>query len=60
MSMNSAGVGGSRERPFLFLVSLISGRSRFNPRNRHVARVLQDLGFGTLLFDLLTRTATSA
>lgn len=31
-----------------------SGSSRHSPRNRHVARVLNDAGIGTLLFDLLT------
>jgi hypothetical protein len=31
-----------------------SGSSRFSPRNRLVARILQQAGFGTLLFDLLT------
>lgn len=31
-----------------------SGSSRLSPRNRHVARALQNAGFGTLLFDLLT------
>jgi putative phosphoribosyl transferase len=31
-----------------------SGSSRLSPRNRMVARNLQDVGFGTLLFDLLT------
>jgi putative phosphoribosyl transferase len=31
-----------------------SGSSRFSPRNRFVAGVLNDAGFGTLLFDLLT------
>jgi putative phosphoribosyl transferase len=31
-----------------------SGSSRFSPRNRYVAGVLQDAGIGTLLFDLLT------
>ena len=31
-----------------------SGSSRHSPRNRHVARVLNDAGLGTLLFDLLT------
>lgn len=31
-----------------------SGTSRWNPRNRAVARVLADAGFGTLLLDLLT------
>jgi dienelactone hydrolase len=31
-----------------------SGSSRFSPRNQRVASVLQEAGFGTLLFDLLT------
>jgi dienelactone hydrolase len=31
-----------------------SGSSRHSPRNQYVARVLQDAGIGTLLFDLLT------
>ena len=31
-----------------------SGSSRHSPRNRHVARVLNEAGLGTLLFDLLT------
>jgi dienelactone hydrolase len=31
-----------------------SGSSRFSPRNRHVARQLQDAGLATLLADLLT------
>jgi len=31
-----------------------SGSSRFSPRNRFVAEVLQNAGIGTLLFDLLT------
>jgi dienelactone hydrolase len=31
-----------------------SGSSRFSPRNRAVARALQDAGFATLLLDLLT------
>jgi len=31
-----------------------SGSSRFSPRNRSVARVLNDVGLATLLFDLLT------
>jgi len=31
-----------------------SGSSRHSPRNRHVAREMQDGGFGTLLLDLLT------
>lgn len=31
-----------------------SGSGRFSPRNQMVAAALQDAGFGTLLFDLLT------
>ena len=31
-----------------------SGSSRFSPRNNYVAKVIQALGLGTLLFDLLT------
>lgn len=31
-----------------------SGSSRLSPRNQRVAGVLQEAGFGTLLFDLLT------
>ncbi len=31
-----------------------SGSSRFSKRNQHVAKYLQEHGFGTLLFDLLT------
>lgn len=32
-----------------------SGSSRFSPRNQYVAKVLQDSGIATLLFDLLTK-----
>ncbi len=32
-----------------------SGSSRFSPRNNYVAKVIEESGFGTLLFDLLTR-----
>ena len=32
-----------------------SGSSRHSPRNQFVARVIQDAGVGTLLFDLLTK-----
>src|SRR2546429_7693360 len=32
-----------------------SGSSRYSPRNRYVARVLQRAGFATLLIDLLTK-----
>jgi hypothetical protein len=31
-----------------------SGSGRHSPRNRYVAKVLQEAGVGTLLFDLLT------
>jgi putative phosphoribosyl transferase len=31
-----------------------SGSSRHSPRNRHVAQLLQEAGFATLLFDLLS------
>lgn len=33
-----------------------SGSGRFSPRNRDVAGALNDAGFGTLLFDLLTES----
>ena len=33
-----------------------SGSSRFSPRNHEVAAALQEAGFGTLLFDLLTES----
>lgn len=32
-----------------------SGSSRFSPRNTYVAKILQERGIGTLLFDLLTK-----
>ncbi len=38
----------------LILFAHGSGSSRFSSRNRFVARVLQQAGFGTLLLDLLT------
>ena len=37
-----------------------SGSSRFSPRNAVVAQALQELGLGTLLFDLLTEREGSA
>jgi len=37
-----------------------SGSSRFSPRNRYVAQMLNAAGIGTLLFDLLTRDEDSA
>ncbi len=36
-----------------------SGSSRHSPRNRCVARVLNEAGLGTLLFDLLTQRRNS-
>ncbi|MDR7482297.1 MAG: dienelactone hydrolase family protein [Armatimonadota bacterium] len=41
-------------RAGLVLFAHGSGSSRHSPRNRHVARALQQAGLGTLLFDLLT------
>jgi dienelactone hydrolase len=38
----------------LILFAHGSGSSRLSPRNKYVAEVLQDSGFATLLFDLLT------
>lgn len=40
--------------PAIILFSHGSGSSHRSPRNRKVAQVLQQAGFGTLLFDLLT------
>src|SRR6266851_7579056 len=37
-----------------------SGSSRHSPRNRYVARVLNDARLGTLLFDLLTSAEEDA
>lgn len=42
------------EAKSLVLFAHGSGSSRHSPRNRHVAEVLQQVGIGTLLFDLLT------
>lgn len=36
-----------------------SGSSRLSPRNRHVADVLNERGYATLLFDLLSETEAS-
>ncbi|HEX7049904.1 MAG TPA: dienelactone hydrolase family protein [Longimicrobiales bacterium] len=41
------------DAPGVVLFAHGAGSSRFSPRNRQVARVLQDAGIGTLLFDLL-------
>lgn len=43
-----------RGAPGAVLFAHGSGSSRHSTRNRYVARVLQDAGLGTLLFDLLT------
>lgn len=40
--------------PGLIIFAHGSGSSRFSPRNAHAGRVLQQHGFATLLFDLLT------
>ncbi|MFO7579101.1 MAG: dienelactone hydrolase family protein [Nitrosomonas halophila] len=40
--------------PSVVLFAHGSGSSRLSPRNSYVARVLQQQGIGTLLFDLLT------
>ncbi|MEO2052228.1 MAG: alpha/beta family hydrolase [Allomuricauda sp.] len=40
----------------LVIFSHGSGSSRFSPRNNYVARLLQQNGMATLLFDLLTRS----
>ncbi|MCC6273012.1 MAG: dienelactone hydrolase family protein [Deltaproteobacteria bacterium] len=42
------------EAKSLVLFAHGSGSSRHSPRNRHIAEVLQQVGIGTLLFDLLT------
>src|SRR4051812_18949711 len=39
----------------IILFSHGSGSSRLSPRNRYVATILNQAGFGTLLMDLLTR-----
>jgi putative phosphoribosyl transferase len=44
-------VGGS---PGIVLFAHGGGSGRHSRRNRHVAKVLQEAGLGTLLFDLLT------
>lgn len=40
--------------PGVVLFAHGSGSSRHSPRNKQVARIIRDAGFGTLLFDLLT------
>lgn len=47
-------LSASREPLGLILFAHGSGSSRLSPRNKYVAEVLQDSGFATLLFDLLT------
>ncbi|MFM1769484.1 MAG: hypothetical protein RJA22_2013 [Verrucomicrobiota bacterium] len=41
--------------PGIVLFAHGSGSSRHSPRNQFVARIIQEAGVGTLLFDLLTR-----
>ena len=43
-----------QDAPGIVVFAHGSGSSRHSPRNRYVARVLNDAGLGTLLFDLLT------
>ena len=43
-----------RNAPGIVVFAHGSGSSRHSHRNRHVARILNDAGLGTLLFDLLT------
>jgi putative phosphoribosyl transferase len=43
------------ERRGLVLFAHGSGSSRFSPRNRHVAHVLNEAGLATMLVDLLTK-----
>lgn len=44
-----------KNSPGIVMFAHGSGSSRHSSRNRYVARVLQDAGLSTLLFDLLTR-----
>jgi dienelactone hydrolase len=58
VDVGSATVEGDLHVPFrpagLVIFVHGSGSSRFSPRNRAVARALEDRGHGTLLLDLLT------
>jgi putative phosphoribosyl transferase len=58
VTVNSADLEGSLTIPAgasgIVLFAHGSGSSRHSPRNRYVARTLQDSGLGTLLIDLLT------
>src|ERR1700724_3647171 len=58
ISASSAELEGSLSIPpgatGIVLFAHGSGSSRHSPRNRYVARALQDGGLGTLLIDLLT------
>jgi putative phosphoribosyl transferase len=59
LALPGASLGGTLAMPAavqgIVLFAHGSGSSRFSPRNRYVAEVLQQAGFGTLLMDLLTR-----
>jgi putative phosphoribosyl transferase len=57
--VGSVSLSGTLVLPTTHSISIIifahgSGSSRLSPRNAYVARILQEAGFGTLLFDLLT------
>jgi putative phosphoribosyl transferase len=56
--LSAATLGGDLKLPpdalGLVLFAHGSGSSRHSPRNQYVARILQEAGLGTLLFDLLT------
>src|SRR5262245_41305112 len=58
VDVGSATVEGELHVPFrpagLVIFVHGSGSSRFSPRNRAVARALEERGHGTLLLDLLT------
>lgn len=58
IEISPLGLGGTLNLPpeprGLILFAHGSGSSRFSPRNLAVASALNDAGFGTLLFDLLT------
>ena len=47
-------LGIPKDAPGIVLFAHGSGSSRFSPRNRHVAGLLQSAGLATLLMDLLT------
>lgn len=58
MSIGAAGLAADVKIPGeaggIVIFAHGSGSSRLSPRNRQVAQALNDAGFGTILFDLLT------